>query len=364
LARRCDAATVNTCKFTVFHALYHVPRSDRPLARAGERLTAFSGEALAAPILILGAPRSGTTWLAKIIDSHPDVLYRHEPDATVPPPAALTPDALPPLLARWAAGTSGRTVTKRPYFRKSWQPGWARILHTLLGTAVSAAAHLPPPLKALAGLSIPDLATRGVPRLAIKSIGWAEGAAVLARTLPESRTIFILRHPCGQVASVMRGNRQRRFELKTQGTDMPFDEAGAIRFAAAHGTAAAAFQALPDAAKYAWSWRAFNEPTYAALAAQPNVHVVLYEALCTESVTLTGRILRFARLDWNRQTEDFVARSIAHRGDAGYYAVFRDAVATAEAWRTTMPPADQAAVRSVVSASPLVRFWPDLMGGA
>jgi LPS sulfotransferase NodH len=34
-------------------------------------------DAMTSPILILGAPRSGTTWLAKIIDSHPDVLYRH-----------------------------------------------------------------------------------------------------------------------------------------------------------------------------------------------------------------------------------------------------------------------------------------------
>ena len=25
-------------------------------------------------ILILGSPRSGTTWLAKIFDSHPDIL--------------------------------------------------------------------------------------------------------------------------------------------------------------------------------------------------------------------------------------------------------------------------------------------------
>jgi hypothetical protein len=213
----------------------------------------------------------------------------------------------------------------------------------------------------LANLPIPDLAAHPAPRIAIKSIGWAEGAAVLARTLPASRTIFILRHPCGQVASVMRGNRQLRFDLKTQGTDMPFDEAGATRFATSHGTAAADFQALPDAAKYAWAWRAFNEPTYAALAAQPNVHIVLYEALCAEPATLARRILVFAALDWNRQTEDFVARSTAHRGEAGYYAVFRDAVAAAEAWRTTMQRADQAAVQSVVSASPLARFWPDLV---
>ena len=45
----------------------------------------------------------------------------------------------------------------------------------------------------------------------------------------------------------------------------------------------------------------------------------------------------------------------------GYYAIFRDAVAAAEAWRKTMSPADQEAVRSVVAASPLARFWPDLV---
>ena len=35
---------------------------------------------LRAPILLFGMPRSGTTWLGKIFDSHPLVLYRHEPD--------------------------------------------------------------------------------------------------------------------------------------------------------------------------------------------------------------------------------------------------------------------------------------------
>ena len=34
-------------------------------------------------ILIQGRPRSGTTWLGKIFDSHPNVVYRHEPDSLV-----------------------------------------------------------------------------------------------------------------------------------------------------------------------------------------------------------------------------------------------------------------------------------------
>jgi len=323
---------------------------------------AASPEALAAPILILGAPRSGTTWLARIIDSHPDVLYRHEPDATLPSPLVLTKDGLGPLLARWAAETGARTW--RPCFRKSWQPGWARGLRIVLAAAVSAAARLPPPLRALADVRVPDLGARAASRLAIKSIAWTEGAAVLARALPGSRTIFILRHPCGQVASVIRGNGLGRFDLKSEGTDMPFDEAGAIRFAAASGIDEPAFQVLPDAAKYAWSWRAFNETAYAALGAQPNVHVVLYEALCAQPDALARRILKFAGLDWNPQTADFVARSSAHQGAAGYFAICRNAAAAAEAWRTALAPADQEAVRAVASASPLVRFWPDLMSAA
>ena len=287
------------------------------------------------------------------------MLYRHEPDAALPGPLPLTADALPALLARWVADRSPRTVGKQPFFAKSWQPAWRRGLRTLLATIVSAAGRLPPPFSAPGRLPIPDLGDRPAPRLAIKSIRWAEAAGVLVRTLPDSRTIFILRHPCGQVASVMRGNRQGRFDLTTAGTDMPFDEAKAVRFAAGHGIGEPAFQALPDAAKYAWSWRAFNEPAYAALAGQPNVHVVLYEALCAQPAALARRILTFSGLDWNRQTEDFVARSTAHRGNAGYYAIVRDAVAAAEAWRTTMSPADQDAVRSVAAASPLARFWPD-----
>jgi hypothetical protein len=324
-------------------------------------LSVVTAEALAAPILVVGAPRSGTTWLAKIIDSHPDVLYRHEPDETIPTPCPLTPDLVAALLSRWASDRSPRSVTKQPFFQKSWQYGGARLLRTMFAGAVGVAGRLPWPLNALGRVDVPDLAARPAPRLAIKSVGWTAGAAVLARSLPDSRTVFILRHPCGQVASVMRGNRQGRFDLRTEGTDMPFDEAATIRFAVGQGMDASEFQALPDAAKYAWNWRALNEPAYAALAAQPNVHVVLYEALCADPAALARQILNFAGLDWTQQTEDFVARSTTRSGKAGYHAIFRDTAAAAEAWRRTMTPGEQADVRAVAAASGLARFWPDLL---
>ena len=83
-----------------------------------------------APILLFGMPRSGTTWLGKIFDSHPLVLYRHEPDtwqrlADVPILAdrATRPtyetrlrafvDSLPAMRA-------DRVCGKRPLFPKSY----------------------------------------------------------------------------------------------------------------------------------------------------------------------------------------------------------------------------------------------------
>ena len=35
------------------------------------------------PVFVIGGARSGTTFLAKLLDSHPDVLYRHEPDSVL-----------------------------------------------------------------------------------------------------------------------------------------------------------------------------------------------------------------------------------------------------------------------------------------
>ena len=73
----------------------------------------------ATAILIVGAPRSGTTWLAKILDSHPDVLYRHEPDEVVPC-GALHPGET------WRSGC-GNAIRAPPgsgrSSPKSWQTG-------------------------------------------------------------------------------------------------------------------------------------------------------------------------------------------------------------------------------------------------
>ena len=70
-------------------------------------------------ILILGSPRSGTTWLAKIFDSHPDILYRHEPDELTLPEPGLDPAE---QVRRWLRQRGLRAAAKRKYVRRQAKP--------------------------------------------------------------------------------------------------------------------------------------------------------------------------------------------------------------------------------------------------
>jgi hypothetical protein len=305
---------------------------------------------VARSILIVGAPRSGTTWLAKIFDSHPDVMYRHEPDEVVPAGGSIEES-----MAGWIRQRDLRTAGKRPFFRKSWQSEPASVLRTVLAYAGAAANRL-----GLPAWPVPDLGYLGNARVVIKSVRLDNLIGEFARAYPLGRAVLILRHPCGQVASVMRGTKDGRFELAEPGTDMPFDEIAAVGFAARHGVDEPAFQRLPDAAKYAWSWRAFNETALAAITGQSNARAVVYEDLCADPADGARGILEFAGLAWHRQTETFLARSTRNDKPAGYYALVRNSIATADRWRTTMAQGDQDAVRAVVRDSPLVSYWPDL----
>jgi len=173
--------------------------------------------------------------------------------------------------------------------------------------------------------------------------------------------LLILRHPCGQAASLMRGTRDRKFVLVKPGTEMPYDEARTIAFAGRHGIDEGSYRRLVDAAKYAWSWREFNETALGSIADRANARVVVYEDLCVKPMDEARTILAFAGLSWSAQTETFLAHSTSYNRAAGYYAVLRNSVAAADRWRADLAPEDQDAVREVVRGSKLVRYWPDLM---
>lgn len=315
----------------------------------------------ASAILVLGSSRSGTTWLAKIFDSHPDILYRHEPDELTRPNSDLDPAE---QISTWLRQQGLRTAAKRPNFPKSWRPIALEATRRSLALVLTTVQRLPVMSQVTAGLRLPDLIPPGgwrSVRAAVKLVNW--NGTLAARTMPDMRCVFIIRHPCGQVASLLAGRAARQFGQAADGSDSPVDLVAAARGAAQRGIDSSTFNSLPDAAKYAWAWLAFNEPAVNALRVLPNARIVVYEDLCRRPESVSRDLFVFAGLGWHPCTAKFLANSTRHDRPAGYYDVFRATGLVADRWRQTMSQQDQDAVSAVISASPLARFWPGLKTG-
>lgn len=333
--------------------------SHRVLAQVRARRTAQDHwlQLASNAILVLGAPRSGTTWLAKIFDSHPDVLYRHEPDEASPPDISLDAAA---QIAAWLRQRGLRTAGKRPDFAKSWRPASRSVARTTVRVMLSIAGKLPLVDRVAAHVPLPDLVAasgRDHVRAAVKLVNW-DGIAA-SRTMPGARCIFILRHPCGQVASVLAGRAARLLDGGKGRRPAGQHLASAQACAACHGVDAATFARLPEAGRLAWAWRAFNEPALLGFRDRPNARIVRYEDICYNPEPAARDLFAFAGLPWHPQTAAFLHDS-TRQDRGGYFDVFRAGTGVAEKWRQTMDPLDQAAVRSVVAGSDLAMYWSDL----
>jgi hypothetical protein len=321
--------------------------------RLGPPVEADRWEAVAEScILVLGYPRSGTTWLAKIFDSHPDILYRHEPDELSPARPDLPPEA---QITAWIRQRGLRSAAKRPGFPKSWRPAPLDRVRTAFGTALAASGRWKTAARLTAHVGLPDFVAPdrwSRVRAAIKLVNW--DGTMAATRMPRTRSILILRHPCGQIASVMAGLASGRF------AEGRADLAPARALAARRGVTAAAFDALPGPGKFAWSWLAFNEPVADGLGRLPNARIILYEELCRDPGRIARDLFAFAGLDWHPQTAAFLESSTRHGRASGYYDVFRTTGIVADRWRHVMSRSDQEAVRAAVRTSPLSGWWPDL----
>ncbi len=321
-------------------------------------------------VMVLGAPRSGTSWLGKIFDSHPDVLYRHEPDLAlwerrlpflipeheVANYTAIAADYVTRLISTPTLKSAGQL----PTFPKSYYSPGKRALHTgLIRTLrwLEGATRS----RRMRAYRVPDLtdAMRDPRvRIVLKSISARGRARVFLEALPGMTAILLLRHPCGQVASTLRGLRQGRFDtgvfvkdvLSTPGADT-------------YGLTEKRLNAASQVEQLAWHWATMNELAAGAMHNRANASIACYEDICRDPIGRARELLAFGGLDWNRQTEAFVGQSTTYAGPEKYYSVFRNAVDSAERWRTELPETDQRSILDIVAQTSLARFWSDTSGG-
>lgn len=319
---------------------------------------------------VLGGARSGTSWLAKILDSHPDVLYRHEPDIALqgrrepdfPRFCELEEEARYLPAARAYYGSlldirALRTSGSLPVFRKSYQAAPARHARLALALALRAAERFPGAARAARGAVIPDfVAWRRHPhvRLVVKSVSSLARAGLLAAAMPQARFVLVLRHPCGQVASRLRG-----IALGKLRGNLGIGECLRAGTARHHGLTPERFASLSGPEQHAWDWAILNQWALERLRGAASLKVVRYEDVCADPVRGARDLLSFAGLSWNAQTARFIADSTTHNGPDRYYKVLKNTQEAAARWRRELDAATQASILDVVRRTEVGRMFAD-----
>lgn len=317
-------------------------------------------------ILVFGMPRSGTTWIGKLFDSHPDTLYRHEPDSVQRLGLPLFPERedapkyraeLEAFIASLPRSRSPKVVGKQPLFPKSYystaafRAYQASVLMAKVGGRVR---------RNIPCLYRPTAEASGTARIVWKSIESPGRLAVCVETLKPSRAIYVMRHPCGQIASVLRGEAAHRFSS----TEPSADDLWLLKMllvtatGKAHGLSLSDFTRLAPEERLAWRWVLMQEKILADVERCEDVMTVRYEDVCAAPIAMTRRMFEFTGLDWQPQSEAFI-RASTHAADTDYYSVYKSPRMPAERWRSELAPEVIDRILRVLRSSSLHRYYAD-----
>jgi Sulfotransferase family len=291
-------------------------------------------------IMIMGLPRSGTTWLGKIFDSHPETFYSHEPDSAQPlrdVPLLVSPNEIEDVRDRLVTHVDRlrhlrtiRVLGKLPLFPKSFGgilPPWASARELIALKSLS---------RVLGNISVPRHVSGNDEKASAwvwKSIESSGRLGALLNAFPESRAIFIIRHPCGVAASLLRGESETKFISGPASEDYGFfDLLAATEQAHSHALTTDSFRSMPPVDRVAWRWALLNQKTLDDVSGSSRCRVVRYEDLCERPEEVSGELFEFAGLPWHPQTERFVSASTS-RDEGSYYGVFKDPRRSANKWR-------------------------------
>ncbi len=309
------------------------------------------------PVFIVGGARSGTSVLAKLLDSHPDVLYRHEPDSvlvnteipflprreeleTFLAPARRYLDALRHVRATKVSG-------QRPIFDKNYR-SILQKKRFLAGLYLAKAAENAGRPFLRKPLVIADCVDRGFSErilYLIKSVNSPWRTLLFSEAMPNYRFIHILRHPCAVISSRLKG-----FESGMLGSPVTYlrslFDAG---MAEGYPFTLEDLEAKSYEERAAFGWMACNQRIQDDMAGRKGYRLVVYEDLCQELESTTRQLFDFAGLSWDAQSLRFVRHlESSEVRDASYFEVVRSPLAALGKWRDRLSSEQITSIERIV----------------
>lgn len=311
-------------------------------------------------ILILGSGRSGTTWLAKLFDSHPDVLYRHEPDAVrfstdlpfLPDRRDIEPYL--PSAARYLLelqqDRSARSLGTRPFFGKSYRRSFRNaafisgvtILKMLEGLGVSFSMQLPQRFERCATAEVV---------IVVKSVNSLCRAFLFRQAMPHIKIIHIVRHPCGVIASRLRG-----ISRGVMPSEVYLESLCKMEEAKKYPFNLDCLYRSSLAKQMAYSWMIMNDKVIEEMQGDNHYYLIRYEDLCQDTFISSRKMFKFAGLSWSDQTEEFIHCTHEKRS-AGYFSVMRAPGSTMHRWRCELSGEHINEISSVISCSRIYNMF-------
>jgi Sulfotransferase family len=312
----------------------------------------------------MGLPRSGTTWIAKMFDSSPKTVYCHEADrGLILRSMPLAPDVseaetLRPIAEAFVdkllAITDPHVVGSQPQFRKNYRTGLPALLYdasTVSAKLASTVGWKWPIFPMVDYDKVPDL------RVIWKSVISIGRVGVFARSIKKRHVIVLLRHPCGHVASMLRGEAEHRFPFPPSEDYRLFEillNTGAAR---QHGLTLDYLRSLDPAERLAWRWVIMYEKALQDVQGIDGCMSIRYEDVCVEPKRYAKKMFEFCGLPWDPAADEFLKISTATEKKK-YYAVFKNPVRSAMRWQTDLNEDEIDRIYRVVEKSELSDLYP------
>lgn len=316
--------------------------------------------------LLVGSPRSGTTWLAKILDTRDDVLYLHEPlrrirDAA--PGSALRrltegeplgPSDRPAILADLAALQVA--CARPPFFPKrfrAWPTGALR-----LAWATSGLAGVGPALFRNLYRVHPSAGYD----LLVKEVDWHPGLTGVDRLNPDYLVVLV-RHPCAVVCSRLTGIRLGVMPEHDRTTWLALNRGRAE----AAGFTAQDVVRMSPCEFYALEWLLENLYYRSTGAARVRCRTVVFEELCREPLKVAAELFDFLGWEMGERTRRFIRKSATGSWRESvlsrfsrrkwYFNLRRDSEKVARKWQAILTRAEVGQVMAVARQFPALDLW-------
>jgi len=285
----------------------------------------------------------------------------YEPEIEIGWPSAQTVDEamLKSGIERFFQCRRLRSMRRKPIMRKAYRSEPAHLVRT---GWIYAATGLERVLRTFRlrepSWAVPDLADLSKAHLIVKCVAGQNYFAPAVAARPNAKIIHLVRHPCGQVHSHLRGvsaNKMGALYLPAR------DQLrGLIESEKPIETLTEAdFRQIEI---LALRWSVYNSAVLHAARNGADVRIQRYEDLCADPTGVAKSIFEWAGIEFDPAVEAFLSEIEGFHGDGdSYHSIRRNPLVAAHKWRTDMADEDIKTVKAICRRSTAATLYEDLV---